>query len=420
MAQFAPGFREPSSSWVTSVTDAMISMSGASYSIPTLSARPIVPGFNLCPEMGSRPRPQAANAEGSVARHTAQYPYPECWDPEGRTLTRMAPLPPPVPTRPTIRALRRYLRPLRPKIILTRALLLWAAGYILTAVVPARFDRALVGVIARAYLAGHSRHRMELAANMRERLADTGLAAEWDDLAGRHITMGLEEDLGRIRGLHRRGWQPDIEVAGLEHVEAGLEAGKGVLLWRMSSASSPVAKVALAKAGHPLVHLSSPLHGRSRWHGKLWGRYIPRLYATAENRFLKERVVLAKQGNFDYLRVLLDRLGANEVVSIIGDSDEGRQNVEASILGKRVKFASGAPALARRSGCVLLTLYAVRKGPQSYRVIIDPPVELNQGDNRSRFIRDAVQEYARRLESHIVDAPDSWRRWPGGRRGPLA
>ncbi|NNF08992.1 MAG: hypothetical protein HKN74_01785 [Acidimicrobiia bacterium] len=310
---------------------------------------------------------------------------------------------------------RKVLRPLRRTLVLARGLALWGGGYLLTGVVPSRFDRAMSRANARRHARLHGRRIDELAAEMRHRLGP----GDWRAAAADNVAMSLDEGLGRIRALHSGGWKPTIAIEGLHHLEAALEAENGVILWRMSSASSPIAKIALSRAGHPLVHLSHPRHGHSRWQGTYWVKHIPRWYATAENRFLAERVKLTRRGNYQYLRVLLDRLAENQVVSIMGDSNEGRQNVPVDILGETRALATGAPSLARRSGCVLLTSYTVFEGAQRYRVIIDPPIPVEQSDSRDAVARKAIVEYGRRLEEHIRKNPASWRGWEKARSLPI-
>jgi lauroyl/myristoyl acyltransferase len=245
---------------------------------------------------------------------------------------------------------------------------------------------------------------------MQGRLANQGIDADWEALARDNLSMHLEEDLGRVRGLHRAGWTPEIDLVGIEELEAALAQGRGAILWRMSFACSPVANAALWNAGHPLVHLSHPLHGAARWHGKFWARYIPRLYVTAENRFLRERVLLSESGSFEYLRVLLGRLEANAVVSIFGDIS-GRQNVEVPVIGQPMSFATGSPSLARRVGCALLPVHVVWLGPQKYRVVIEPAIKVDRALSRNEFGRQAVAEFARRLELRVLEHPASWRNW---------
>ena len=309
-----------------------------------------------------------------------------------------------------LRRVRRLLRPLRPRLKLVRALFVMLGGYLLTAVVPARFDRHLSRSLGWMYLITHRRKIQTVGSVMRTRLTDRGVSGDWEALARDNMRMYVEEDLGRIRGLHRGGWRPEIELVGIDELESALALGNGAVLWRMSFASSPIVKVALWDAGFPLVHLSSPLHGSTRWQGRYWRRYFTRWHAKAEDRFLKERVVLARTGNLEYLRVLLSRLEANEVVSIFGDQ-AGRQNVEMPVVGAPIRFATGSPSLMRRVGCALLPVHVVWLGPQKYRVVIEPAIESDPGLARDEYAKQAVAQFAKRYEQRVLEHPASWRLW---------
>jgi lauroyl/myristoyl acyltransferase len=302
---------------------------------------------------------------------------------------------------------------LAPLPLLTRSdaksLAILSAGWLTSALLPARFDAWTARIVARTWLRAHPAAPKLLAEKMKNRLGAAAGPRDLDEIARQHYLMRFETGWGRIRGMHRAGWSPEVSIEGLQRVQQGLSAGRGVILWRMAFCSGPAVMHACMRAGLPLVHLSRAGHGSTQ-PSRLGLRTVCRLWQRAENRRLEERVVIPLDGSLEYVQILLDRLAANRVLSIVGEH-AGRGNVTARLLGVEKQFATGAPALAWEVGSTLLTLCAVREAPCRYRVVIDPPIHLDRGLGRSTAIRMAVEEYVHRLERRIVEYPAGWRGW---------
>ena len=290
-----------------------------------------------------------------------------------------------------------------------RALATLIAGLLATALLPARSDAWIAGILARSWLRLRPGAVKRLAEKMKDRLRVEAGYCDFVEMARQHYLMRFETGWGRIRGMHGAGWSPDVTIEGLQKVTQGLSAGRGVILWRMAFCSGPAVMHACRRAGLPLVHLSRAGHGSTQL-SRLGLRTVCKLWQRAENQRLEERVVIPVDGSLEYVQVLLDRLARNRVLSIVGEH-AGKGNVTARLLGVDREFATGAPALAWELGATLLTLYAVREAPCRYRVVIDPPICMDRGLDRRTAVRRAVEEYAHRLEQRIVEHPAEWRGW---------
>jgi lauroyl/myristoyl acyltransferase len=282
-------------------------------------------------------------------------------------------------------------------------------GAYLITFLPQRVDLWMVAATMPAYRT-LLRHKVNAVAVTMERLLDESPQdRSWSDLALAYWRMRAEAHWLRVRSLHRRGPEVDITLVGLHHLESALAEGKGAILWRSFFCSSHIPKEALARAGHRLVHLSHWDHGARGFNLPGLRLFAP-LWVRAEVRHLRERVVLPRDSSLDYLRVLLDHLQANHVLSIFGNI-RGRASVPIEILGTQRLIASGAPALARKTGAALLTMDAERLGPNRFRVVIAEPIELDPDLDRRSAIRAAVEEFGRRVEERVRAHPDSWYRW---------
>jgi lauroyl/myristoyl acyltransferase len=239
-------------------------------------------------------------------------------------------------------------------------------------------------------------------------LNDAPGGTSWKALATANHLVRTQGYWARARGFHGRGWAADLEVLGREHLDRAVQGGSGAVLWRMDFCGSHIATQALHRLGFPLVHVSRPEHGMPH-DDPIGRRIVAPLYRRAETRYLAERVEIGTDGSLDYLRVLMARLRANGIVSIMGEFP-GRAGVTTTVRGVEMEFATGAPSLARTAGAELLTMYSHRLAYDRYRVIIEEPISAT-GPGRAGGNEAAVAEFATRLERAITAHPESWMRW---------
>jgi lauroyl/myristoyl acyltransferase len=180
----------------------------------------------------------------------------------------------------------------------------------------------------------------------------------------------------------------------------------------MLLSSGTAMKQAFYEAGLPLVHLSREEHGCFT-QTTLGVRVVAPFFCRAENPYLAERVQIPLDGSLAYLNTLRRRLQENACVSIFGEH-AGRQNGTVEVLGKPWSFALGAPSLAWSEGAALFTVHALRTAPFHYRVIVDPEIPVNRSLPRKIFARQALQEFARRLQRAIERQPGDWQSWSFG------
>lgn len=289
-----------------------------------------------------------------------------------------------------------------------RRIAVLVAGGLATTCVPEQASptaaRALLGLYRRV-LPGTFRN---LESKMRIALP-TDTWPNPKEVAEAHVLMRLEDMWGRLRGMRRFGWNPQIEMEGLDRLEPALRDGHGVILWSMRFSSATVIKQAFYDARMPLVHLSRVDHGSSTT-TQLGLEVAAPLYCRAEDCYLKERVQIPQGESLGYVKVLRERLRAGELVSIFGEH-AGLQNFDADILGMKIQLALGAPSLAWLENAALFTLAPIRIGPFHYRIVIDEEIPVDRDMPRRKFAAVAAQEYARRLKARILRHPADWQGW---------
>ena len=284
-------------------------------------------------------------------------------------------------------------------------------GYAPTAVIPARFDPWIIDHLTDVVLRLRPGRLESLASRMSKTLGPRVSGLDLTEAARTHYQMTMEETWVRARNLHPQSWTPETTLDGLGRLREAQAAGHGTILWRMSLCSSLVVKIALRRAGVPVVHLSSARHGAvsETW---LARHVLCPLYRRTEDWYLSERVVIPWDGSTGaVMKTLLQRLTEdNSVVSILGDN-YGTQNITTPFLGAQARFAVGSPALAWKAGAALLPVYSVRERTGKYRIVIDEPIGVDRHCDRKEFARRAVNEFSERMQDAIARYPASWLDW---------
>lgn len=297
---------------------------------------------------------------------------------------------------------------IRPGLQDLASLLMLSSGYLATAVVPRRYDARFVTRVMSGSLLVRDRWVRRIEERMRLVLQPFLPDADFHALATDYCQMFRENQWMRWRAIHGGVVPVTTTVSGLPRLKSARARGRGVILWGMSFCETLVVKMGLHRAGVPLVHLSTANHGAAWPPTRLGLHVVAPIHTAAETPYLIERVEIPANESLGYMRVLMDRLAANRIVSIAGDGVARRRNVAARVLGRDAYFAPGAPGLAWKMGSALLPLHAVREGPLEYRVVIDEEIGVSRSVEKSAFIGGAVAEFAKRLERRVLEHPADW------------
>lgn len=189
-----------------------------------------------------------------------------------------------------------------------------------------------------------------------------------------------------------------------EHCSGEMEWGFG----GMSFCGTLFSKIALSRAGVALTQLSSADHGTS-YPLTLLGKWLGGpLHYLPESRYLCERIRIPMDKNSSYIHRIGAVLQNNGCVWIAGERLRAKKLISAKLLGRIGRFPAGAPTLALRHGATLLPTHTQRLGRFYYRVTIEPPVSLAANVRSKVVINEAVQDYAQRLASRILENPGDW------------
>ncbi len=74
-------------------------------------------------------------------------------------------------------------------------------------------------------------------------------------------------------------------------------------------------------------------------------------------------------------------------------------------------YVAGGADLAYATRAALLPVFAVREPEGHFRVVIDPPLEVQHQLARRESSDVALRDYAARLKPFVLDYPGQWRGW---------
>lgn len=195
---------------------------------------------------------------------------------------------------------------------------------------------------------------------------------------------------------------------GWEHLQAGVKAGKGVVLALPHVGSWEWGGAWFAQRGTPMTSVAERLASE-----KLYEWFVD------QRRALGLTIVpLDEQSG----AVVLQTLRRGGVVGLVCDRDLIGNGVEVEFFGERTTLPAGPAALALRTGAMLSTC-AVYSGPGRDHVgTVSPPINTERQGTFRKDVARITQEIARSFETYIRRAPEQWHlfqpNWPSDTRSP--
>ncbi len=231
-----------------------------------------------------------------------------------------------------------------------------------------------------------------------------------------HALAGeIERNFQYFREFSPKGWRPKIRIVGREYIDEALKSGKGGILWVAPFIFNQlVVKKGLREAGLGISHLGAYPHGQSVTRFGI--RFINPIRAKPENSYLDERIIISPRGGkLGYIRKVERRLRENGLVSITC-RNLAEKMIELPILNGKIRLASGPPSFALATKAALLPVFTIYKASGKYEIIIEPPLDLPETENRDEAVELLTTRYVKLMESYLVNFPFLFNHWPYLRR----
>jgi KDO2-lipid IV(A) lauroyltransferase len=194
-------------------------------------------------------------------------------------------------------------------------------------------------------------------------------------------------------------------IDGFEHIEAGLELGKGVILALPHLGGWEWGGAWMAARGHRLLAVVEKIEP-------------PELLAWfAEQRDVIgiDVVALGPDVSGTVMRALRD----NRIVCLLSDRDIAGDGVEVDFFGERTTLPGGPATLALRTGATLVPAAVYFRSGRDHQGVVRPPVPVQRLGRLREDIARITQALAHELEILIRAAPTQWHllqpNWPSDR-----
>lgn len=273
----------------------------------------------------------------------------------------------------------------------------------LARVVPEPVSLALATVAGQAVASRPSERRRMLRRHLRRVLGPAASEAEVDRMAGRAMASYARYwvDTFRVPSLSLEQLERGLAISGREHLEAGLAAGRGVVLALPHLGSWELAGAYVARMGDPITVVVEQLEPPEafRWFTEL--RQAMGMTVVAAGPSAGAAVARA--------------LSANHVVCLLCDRDLAGTGVAVEFFGEPTTLPGGPATLALRTGAPLIPM-AVYASWRGHEAVFHPPLDATRRAGLRADVARLTQDLAGELEVLIRRAPDQWHllqpNWP--------
>jgi KDO2-lipid IV(A) lauroyltransferase len=266
----------------------------------------------------------------------------------------------------------------------------------LLATLPKGVNRKLAEVLGWIWFLVDVRHRRIALNNLELAWGD-----ELDESARRNIARRNFIHLSRVmlevpylRKLTPENLDRYVNFHGLEHFNAALDKGKGLLVLASHFGNWEMMALAFSLRYHPANLVVRPLDN------PILDTLINGIRTRGGNQ------LITKKGS---VRSVLRLLGQGEVVVLLIDQNLAWYDGVFVPFFKEIACTNKALAvLALRTGAPVISVYNVRQPDGSYRVVFEPEVELVKSGDTTRDIEDNTANFNRVIESYVRRYPEQW------------
>ena len=191
-----------------------------------------------------------------------------------------------------------------------------------------------------------------------------------------------------------------VMIDGIEHLDAALDAGKGVLLFQAHFGAFQMVMPVIGHSGYVMNQISAS--------AEVWKRddtaALERKGLDLKARY--ERLLPVKHiPVHGSLRPVFRALSANEIVGVTIDGGEGAKTETIRFLGREANFQSGGVDLALRTGAAIVPAFLLTEKGLRHRLVLGEPVYPGASGDQDDRVGAILHGFAERLERLVREHP---------------
>ena len=183
---------------------------------------------------------------------------------------------------------------------------------------------------------------------------------------------------------------------GTEHIDAGLAAGRGVVLALTHSGNWDASGIWLVSHSGPFTTVAERLEPES-----VFDRFV------AYRESLGFEIIPLTGGQRPPTDVLVERLRQNRVVCLLADRDLSRNGVEVDFFGEPARMPPGPALLSAMTGAPLLAVHSYFTDDGGWGHDVSAPIELPDGRLRDK-VAVGTQRLADHFARYVASRPVDW------------
>lgn len=200
-------------------------------------------------------------------------------------------------------------------------------------------------------------------------------------------------DFLRFKKVDMEYIKKNIRLKGLENIDDGLKAGKGVILVTAHFGNWELGGGILAMLGIPLISVALPHKAAS----------VNRFFdSQRQNKGM--RILPLGRAAKGCIRALKE----NRVLALLGDRDFTGSGKVMDFFGKPTLLPQGPAALVLQTGAAILPGFTLRNDDDTVTVIIEKPLEYVLSGNKEEDMRTITAECKAVFERYIRAYPQQW------------
>ncbi len=202
------------------------------------------------------------------------------------------------------------------------------------------------------------------------------------------ITVALESSEEQLRA--------EMPIAGLQHLDAALAKGNGVIILSAHMGNFFLVGTRLAIEGYPVHVLVSPPRDPQ------FAELMDDVRSQVGQSTIRAR---PRRAAVKELHTVLRR---KEIAIVIADEYKNGHGIPVPLFGGIVSARRGPATLALRTGAAIVPALLLRRADDGLKLIIEPELELARTDKSKDEVRESTLLMTRWLERTVKAYPDQW------------
>lgn len=195
--------------------------------------------------------------------------------------------------------------------------------------------------------------------------------------------------------MDRRATEAIASVEGLEHVDAALARGRGVIMLLSHFGSFLLPLPFLGFRGYVVNQITGKQVHASFLAERVWR------YRKKEADRLPVKFTQVDR----FLRPVYEALRGNEIVAIAFDGRDSTKWATVDFFGRKARFSTGPFELARRTGAAIVPTFVIRGEGGRHRITFGEEFGLSGDPDPAKALDADVGGFARIFQEHVALFP---------------